>query len=167
MREEFQQRRGYDPSPYLLALTGRAASDGPTTDRFLWDFRRTISDLFADNYFGYMAGWWEPGRAWLQYIARSQFLLQSGEFGAAVLCFAGNAAPNGTVTRNDLTAAGYDACGTDILAALTVDRGDVVLPCGKRYRLLVLPDHPFHTPAFAIFPAPPPTRSAATCRRTT
>ena len=23
------------------------------SDRFLWDFRRTIYDLFADNYFGY------------------------------------------------------------------------------------------------------------------
>jgi hypothetical protein len=50
--------------------------------------------------------WWEPGRAWMKYIARSQFLLQSGEFGADVLCFAGNAAPNGGVTRKDLKAAG-------------------------------------------------------------
>lgn len=65
--------------------------------------------------------------------------------------FAGNAAPNGAVDRKDLAAAGYgyDSCGTDILAELTVDQGDVVLPCGRRYRLLVLPSHPFHTPAFA------------------
>ena len=49
MREEFRQRRGYDPTPFLLTLTGRAVADGPSTDRFLWDFRRTISDLFADN----------------------------------------------------------------------------------------------------------------------
>ncbi len=42
MREEFGKRRGYDSTPYLLALTGRAIGDGPTTDRFFWDFRRTI-----------------------------------------------------------------------------------------------------------------------------
>jgi len=277
MREEFQKRRGYDPTPYLLALTGRAVGDGPATDRFLWDFRRTISDLFADNNYGYFgdlchqhglkfttepymncfealqvgaradvpmgefwadgnysfslrlaaslahirdrpiaaaeaftAGppdgrwldhpgslrrvgdlawsqginrlvlhsyahqpwldrlpgmtqgqygchfgrnstWWKPGQAWLKYIARSQFLLQSGEFSADVLCFAGNAAPSTAVYRDDLKAAGYDydSCGTDILAELKVSDGDVVLPSGKRYRLLELPDHPFHTPAFA------------------
>lgn len=277
LREEFEERRGYDPTPYLLALTGRVVGDGPTTERFLWDIRRTISDLFADNYYGYMADlchqhglefttepytscfeglqvaakadipmaefwadgnysfsmrlsaslahihgrpvaaaeaftagpplgrwldhpgslkrvgdrawteginrfvlhsyahqpwmdlvpgmtmgqygchfsrhstWWKPGRAWLKYIARSQFLLQSGEPVADVLCFAGNAAPNGAVRLDELKRAGYDydSCGTDILAGLTVTDGDVVLPSGKRYRLLVLPDHPFHTPAFA------------------
>ncbi|MBT8036151.1 MAG: hypothetical protein KJO21_01285 [Verrucomicrobiae bacterium] len=277
MREEFEKRRGYDPTPYLLALTGRPIEDAATTERFYWDFRRTISDLFADNYYGYFADlchergleflcepytscfeglavaaktdiptgefwangkysfslrtaasvahingrriaaaeaftagpdigrwlnhpgslrrvgdlawtkginrfvlhsyahqpwldqfpgmtmgqygahfgrnntWWKPGQAWMQYIARSQFLLQSGEFGADVLCFAGNAAPNGSVYRKDISAAGfgYDSCGTDVLAALKVDHGDVVLPTGKRYRLLVLPNHTFHTPAFA------------------
>ena len=277
LREEFQQRRGYDPTPYLLALTGRAIGDGPTTDRFLWDIRRTISDLFADNYYGYFADichrhglgfttepytscfeglqvgakadvpmaeffangsysfsmrlsaslahlhgrpvaaaeaftagpplgrwldhpgslrrvgdlawseginrfvlhsyahqpwmdrvpgmtmgqygchfsrnstWWKPGSAWLKYIARSQFLLQAGEPVADVLCFAGNAAPNGAANRDDVKAAGYDydGCGTDILADLIVSNGEVVLPSGKRYKLLVLPNHPFHTPAFA------------------
>jgi alpha-L-rhamnosidase len=277
MREEFGKRRGYDPTPYLLALTGRVVADGPATERFLWDFRRTIADLFANNYYGYMADlchkhgllfttepytscfeglqvggkadipmaefwangnysfsvrlaaslahvhrrpiaaaeaftaapplgrwldspaslkrvgdlawteginrlvfhrythqpwldlapgmtmgqygihfertntWWKPGRAWLDYIARSQFLLQSGESVADVLCFAGNAAPNGAVYMNDLKRSGhdYDSCGTDILANLTVSGGDVVVPSGRHYRLLVLPNHAFHTAAFA------------------
>ena len=278
MIEEFRTRRGYDPTPYLLALTGRAIEDGAMTERFLWDYRRTIGDLFAENYYGYFADlchsrgmsfatepytscfeglqvgakadlpmaefwadgsysfsmrlaaslahihgrpvaaaeafttgpeissrwldhpgslkrvgdlawskginrfvlhsyahqpwidrvpgmtmgqygchfsrnstWWKSGSAWLKYIARSQFLLQSGEFGADVLCFAGNAAPNGAADRDDIKATGYDydGCGTDILADLKVSDGDVVLPTGKRYRLLVLPNHPFHTPAFA------------------
>lgn len=102
-------------------------------------------------HFGRNSTWWKPGQAWLKYIARSQFLLQSGEFSADVLCFAGNAAPNGAADRDDVKAAGYDYddCGTDILTDLKVSDGDVVLPSGKRYRLLVLPDHPFHTPAFA------------------
>ncbi len=225
LREEFEKRRGYDPTPYLLTLTGRLVGDGPTSDRFLWDFRRTIADLFAENYYGYFADlshdhkllfsnepytscfeglqvgaktdiptgefwadggysfslrlaasiahindrtfagaeaftaaphlarwenhpgslkrvgdwawtqginrfilhsyphqpwsdvvpgmtmgqygchfdrnntWWDPGRAWIQYIQRSQFLLQSGENVADVLCFAGDAAPNGGVQQ--------------------------------------------------------------------
>jgi hypothetical protein len=95
--------------------------------------------------------WWEPGHAWLDYIGRSQFLLQAGKPVADVLCFAGNAAPNGAMVRKDLSEAGYgyDSCGTDLFVNLTVERGDLVLPSGMRYRLLVLPEHPFHTPVFA------------------
>jgi hypothetical protein len=53
--EEFKKRRGYDPTPYLLVHGGGRVVDGPAiADRFLWDVRRTIADLLADNYFGKM-----------------------------------------------------------------------------------------------------------------
>jgi len=52
-REEFTKRRGYDPLPYLPAMTGRIVEGMDVTERFLWDLRRTIADLFADNYFGH------------------------------------------------------------------------------------------------------------------
>ncbi|HJP83958.1 MAG TPA: glycosyl hydrolase, partial [Fimbriimonadaceae bacterium] len=52
-REEFRKRRGYDCLPYMPAIAGINVSDKATTERFLWDFRRTIADLFAENYFGY------------------------------------------------------------------------------------------------------------------
>lgn len=52
-REEFQRRRGYDPVPYLAAFTGRVVDSPEVTERFLWDMRRTIADLFADNYYGH------------------------------------------------------------------------------------------------------------------
>ena len=52
-REEFQRMRGYDPIPYLPALTGRVIVSADLTERFLWDFRRTIADLFDENYYGY------------------------------------------------------------------------------------------------------------------
>lgn len=279
MREEFKKRRGYDPTPYLLVLTGRLIGDVPTTERFLWDFRRTIADLFAENYYGYFADlshqhglmfsnepytscfeglqvgaktdiptgefwdnggysfslrlaaslahindrtiagaeaftagpgmkgvqwenhpgslkkvgdwawtqginrfilhsyphqpwsdkfpgmtmgqygchfdrnntWWEQGKAWIQYIQRSQFLLQSGKNVADVLCFAGDAAPNGGVHRDDIKKTGYDydACGTDIFAQLKVVNGDILLPSGKKYRILVMPNHEFLRPVFA------------------
>ncbi len=54
-RSEFQNRRGYDLLSYLPALTGRVVESGEISERFLWDFRRTIADLFADNYFTYFA----------------------------------------------------------------------------------------------------------------
>jgi hypothetical protein len=53
--EEFQQRRGYDPHPWLPALTGVIIKSSADTDRFLWDFRRTISQLLAENHYGEIA----------------------------------------------------------------------------------------------------------------
>ena len=35
-REEFMKRRGYDPIPFLPALSGRYVDGGETTERFLW-----------------------------------------------------------------------------------------------------------------------------------
>lgn len=54
-RDEFKRRRGYDPLLYLPAFTGRVVESPGVTERFLWDLRRTIADLFADNYFGHFA----------------------------------------------------------------------------------------------------------------
>ena len=52
MIDEFQKRRGYDPTPYLPALVGRIVVSPEVSDRFLWDFRRTLADMFAENHYG-------------------------------------------------------------------------------------------------------------------
>ena len=52
-REEFRQRRGYDPLKFLPVFTGRFVDNPEVTERFLWDMRRTIADLFAEKYFGH------------------------------------------------------------------------------------------------------------------
>lgn len=52
MREEFQQRRGYDPLPWLPALMGKTVDNAESTRRFLQDYRRTVADLVAANYYG-------------------------------------------------------------------------------------------------------------------
>ncbi|HJZ81271.1 MAG TPA: glycosyl hydrolase [Pyrinomonadaceae bacterium] len=52
MIREFQKRRGYDPTPYLPVLAGRVVDTAEVSDRFLWDFRRTLADMFADNHYG-------------------------------------------------------------------------------------------------------------------
>ena len=49
-RDEFKARRGYDPLPYLPALARRVVDGQEITERFLWDFRRTIGDLIADRF---------------------------------------------------------------------------------------------------------------------
>lgn len=55
MAAEFKQRRGYDPAPWLPALTGKVVENADLSDRFLWDFRRTLADLWADAHYGVMA----------------------------------------------------------------------------------------------------------------
>ena len=52
---QFQKRRGYDPTPFLPALAGRVVGSADVSDRFLWDFRRTIADLMAESHDGAMA----------------------------------------------------------------------------------------------------------------
>ena len=52
-REEFKRLRRYDCLPYLLTVAGYYVDSGEVTERFLWDFRRTIGDLMAENYYGY------------------------------------------------------------------------------------------------------------------
>lgn len=53
-REQFQNRRGYDPVPYLPILTGRAIDSEEQSERFLWDLRRTVADLLLENYAGHL-----------------------------------------------------------------------------------------------------------------
>ncbi|MGO9491497.1 MAG: glycosyl hydrolase [Terracidiphilus sp.] len=53
--DEFQKRRGYDLRPWLPAMTGVVIKSTEDTDRFLWDFRRTISQLLAENHYGEIA----------------------------------------------------------------------------------------------------------------
>ncbi|SEQ09138.1 glycosyl hydrolase [Neolewinella agarilytica] len=52
---EFKKLRSYDCQAYLPALAGYYVESGEETERFLWDFRRTIGDLIAKNYYGHIA----------------------------------------------------------------------------------------------------------------
>ena len=52
MLADFQARRGYDPTPFLPVLTGRIVESAEASDRFLWDYRRTLADLLAENHYG-------------------------------------------------------------------------------------------------------------------
>jgi hypothetical protein len=54
MIQLFRERRGYDPTPYLPVLAGRVVQNSDVSDRFLWDYRRTLADLYAEGYYGTM-----------------------------------------------------------------------------------------------------------------
>ena len=49
-REEFEKRRGYDPLPYLPAMTRRIVESREVTNRFFWDMRHTVGDLMAEKF---------------------------------------------------------------------------------------------------------------------
>ncbi|MEN8193481.1 MAG: glycosyl hydrolase [Bacteroidota bacterium] len=52
--EEFKKRNGYDIAPYLPALQGYTVTNDEMTERFLFDYKRTLSDLIIENH--YMLG---------------------------------------------------------------------------------------------------------------
>ena len=55
MQREFARRRGYEMRRWLPVMTGRVVGSLEESERFLWDLRRTIADLYADNYYGRFA----------------------------------------------------------------------------------------------------------------
>jgi hypothetical protein len=51
MPAEFARRRGYDIKPWLPALAGRIVDSADATDRFLWDFRKTLTEMTAEYHY--------------------------------------------------------------------------------------------------------------------
>ncbi len=268
-RAEFQKRRGYDPLLFLPAAAGWVVDNSSVSARFQWDTRRTIADLFAENYYGHFqelchqhgllasiepytgpfeslqsgeaadipmgefwvgssvhssvklaasvghiygrriigaesftaapgskhgrwlddayalktlgdqvfcqgvnrfifhryamqpwtnrwpgmtmgqwgthfdrtSTWWEQGRAWLEYVARCQFLLQQGSFVADAAYLDGENAPAELRAGEPALPSGYDYDGVNagVLLRATVKDGQLVLPSGMTYRVLILP----------------------------
>ncbi len=52
---QFKRLRGYDPTPFLPALTGVVIGSSEMSDEFLWDFRRTLAQLTAQSHYGRIA----------------------------------------------------------------------------------------------------------------
>jgi len=276
MREEFMRRRGYDLWPWLPVLTGRVVGSVDESERFLWDFRRTLADLLTENHYGtiqdmahrhnmglyaeatgihiptvadqleckgrtdvpmgefwadmkwgmddtkeaasaahiygqniaaaesftaypFAAGWvrdpyslkaqgdrelclginqfvfhrfasqpwpdrkpglslwlwgtqfertntwWEPAKAWISYLTRSQSLLQRGVFAADLCYYYGEGVPvdfeADLLSPQPPAGFDYDACNAEVLLTrMSVKDGRIVLPSGMNYRVLVLPD---------------------------
>jgi hypothetical protein len=51
MKAEFLKRRGYDLTPWIPVFTGHVVESAEASDKFLWDFRKTLSDLVTENHY--------------------------------------------------------------------------------------------------------------------
>ncbi|WP_251452569.1 glycosyl hydrolase [Microbacterium sp. Marseille-Q6648] len=67
--EHFHRRRGYDATVWLPALTGLLVADAAASDRFLYDWRRTLTEVFAAEYYGTLAD--EAHRHGMTYYAEA------------------------------------------------------------------------------------------------
>ncbi len=95
--------------------------------------------------------WWEQSRAWHEYLARCQFLLQQGLF-VADLCFlAPERSPqqckSPVKSGYDRPGYNFDACPPEVIQKrMAVRNGRLTLPDGMSYRMLVLPNSETMTP---------------------
>jgi hypothetical protein len=51
-REQFKNRRGYDPLLFLPVYTGLIVNSREMSERFLWDIRQTSNELIIENHAG-------------------------------------------------------------------------------------------------------------------
>lgn len=90
--------------------------------------------------------WWgRPVEAWFKYLARCQYMLQEGIFHADILAYLGSEVPSRLGKREEFIPAipaGYDFDGCDFQALLDarIEDGQIVLPGGMKYKVLLLPD---------------------------
>ena len=128
------------------------------------------------TFFSRTQTWWRPGKAWLDYMRRCQALLQQGHAVADVCYFNGENIPARAFLRRQLSVPlpqgyAFDTINRDALRRLaSVSDGEIALPGGARYRVLVLPDSDLSSPeiaqrlralvhAGATVVGPPPRRS--------
>lgn len=51
MFEVFKAKRGYDMKPWLPVLVGQIVQDLKSSEKFLWDFRKTIGEMIVENHY--------------------------------------------------------------------------------------------------------------------
>lgn len=101
---------------------------------------------FAGTHFNRHITWWPHADAFLGYMNRCQFLLQQGLPVSDVLYFYGENVPSFVRLKADdpahvLPGYDYDVINAEALLARTAVRnGQIVLPEGTAYQVLVLPD---------------------------
>lgn len=108
------------------------------------------------SFFSRTQTWWRPGKAWFDYMRRCQALLQQGHAVVDVCYFNGENIPARAFLRRQLSLPlpeghAFDTINRDALLRLaSVSDGEIVLPSGARYRVLVLPDSDLLSPEIAL-----------------
>ncbi len=148
-------RAHWSAYPASLKPFGDAAfCDG--MNQFVWHTSSASPKEFGKPGIVYFAGthlnpnitWWDKARPFLDYLTRCQHMLRQGKFVADVCCYTsdrnrknwGRDEKWGEKTSLELPKGyTYDLLNTEVLLnRLSVDDGDLVLPDGMRYRLLVV-----------------------------
>ena len=84
--------------------------------------------------------WWEPGRAWVEYISRCQFMLQQGHTVADILCVFPSLNWRGPMPSGLHKLHNYDFCSEETFLQTEFKDGCFILPHSDAgYRVLVLP----------------------------
>jgi hypothetical protein len=110
-------------------------------------------EYFAGTHLNPNVTWWREAGAFVQYLNRVQFLMQQGHPVADVLYYYGDEVPNFVQLKASdpakvLPGYDYDAADEYVLThRLAARPGELYLPEGVRYRMLVLPDRPIVSPA--------------------
>ncbi len=140
----------WSETPALLKTSGDGAWSSGINQLFLhhWVHQPLADDLkpglsmgWWGTHFGRHQTWYEPGKAWLAYIARSQALLQRGEPVSDYLAV-DKGAGLGANRADTISAA-------DLAAQGSVKNGRIVLPSGRSYAFVQLPASSQLLPALA------------------
>jgi hypothetical protein len=108
------------------------------------DKKPGLSLAIFGQYFNRNETWAGMARPWVDYMARSSYLLQQGRFYADVAYFYGEEAPLVALYKKGQPADAprryaYDFVNADaLMKKLSVKDGDLVAPSGARYRVLFL-----------------------------
>jgi hypothetical protein len=146
--ESFTGIGGWDEHPAQLKSIGdRAWAEGIT--RFIfhsyvhqpWDVAPGLALNVYGTDFNRLNTWWSQGKDFMDYIARSQYLLQHGKNVADVLVFTGESSPNTAFLLPEIKKMGYDydLIGANKLSDLFVKNGKICTRVGGEYDVLVLP----------------------------
>lgn len=153
--ESFTGIGGWDKHPATIKSIGdKAWAEGIT--RFIfhsyvhqpWDIGPGMALSYHGFDFNRLNTWWKQSKSYLDYIAKSQYLLQQGTNVADVLVFTGDSSPNTAFLLPELKKSGYDydLIGANKLAELSVKNGKIVTKFGVAYEVLLLPESDWITP---------------------
>ncbi len=103
-------------------------------------------EYFAGTHANEHVTWWNQSGALIDYLHRTQFVVQNGKFVADIFYYYGDHVPNVFPYKHADPAGAmpgfdYDVTDESILLKLKMDNGKLVVPGGINYRVLVLPNH--------------------------
>jgi hypothetical protein len=103
-------------------------------------------EYFAGTHVNPQVTWWKQSGAFIDYMHRTQSIVQYGKFVADVLYYYGDHVPNVFPYKHwdpagAMPGFDYDVTDETVLLKLEVKDGKIAVPGGLEYHVLVLPDH--------------------------